>query len=79
MMQVLIPSVIAERDVTIRQLTSAYNLSRGFIRWKRRESAGDIRERPPTIAVIMKQCDSLTGKNKNLKSINHFGIISFNE
>ena len=66
MMQALIPSVIAERDVTIDDIVEIYkddlpasnNCQEEFIRWKRRWSVRDISERPQTIAQALKQCDS---------------------
>ena len=66
MMQALIPSVIAERDVTIDDIVEIYkddlpapnNCQEEFIRWKNRWSVCDISERPQTIAQTLKQCDS---------------------
>ena len=66
MMEALIPSVIAERDVTIDDIVEIYkddilapnNCREEFIRWKRRWSVRDISERSQTIAQALKQCDS---------------------
>ena len=66
MMQALIPSVIAERDVTTDDIVEIYkddlpapnNCQEEFIWWKRRWSVLDISERPQTVAQALKQCDS---------------------
>ena len=66
MMQALIPSVIAERNMTIDDivkickddLPASNNCQEEFIRWKRRWSIRDISERPQTIAQALKQCGS---------------------
>ena len=66
MMEALIPSVLAERDVTIDDIVEIYkddilapnNCQEEFIRWKRRWSVHDISERSQTIAQALKQCDS---------------------
>ena len=62
MMQALIPSVIAERDVTIDDIVEIYeddltgpnNCQEEFVRWERRWSIRDISERPQNIAQALK-------------------------
>ena len=62
MMQALIPSVIAERDVTIDDiaeickdnLPAPDNCQEQSIQWKRRWSVSDISERPQTTAQQLK-------------------------
>ena len=62
MMQALIPSVIAVRDVTTDDiaeickdnLPAPDNCQEQFIQWKRRWSVRDISERPQTIAQQLK-------------------------
>ena len=71
MMQALIPSVIAEKDVTIDDiveinkddLPTPNNCQEKFIQWKRRWNIHDISERPQTIAQALEQCDSDTYPN----------------
>ena len=63
MIQALIPSAIAERDVTIDDIVETYlpapsNCQEEFIRWKRRWDVRGISERVQTIAQALKQCDS---------------------
>ena len=62
MMQALIPSVIAERDVTTDDiaeickdnLPAPDNCQEQSIQWKRRWSVSDISERPQTTAQQLK-------------------------
>ena len=62
MMEALIPSVIAERDVTTDDIAEIWkdnlpaldNCQEKFIQWERRWSVRDISERPQTIAQQLK-------------------------
>ena len=62
MMEALIPSVIAERDVTTDDIAEIWkdnlpapdNRQEQFIQWERRWSVRDISERPQTIAQQLK-------------------------
>ena len=70
-MQVLILSIITERDVTIDDMVEIYkdnlptpnNCQEEFIWWKKRWSVRDISERPQTTAKWLKQCDGDTHSN----------------